>query len=201
MSMPVLVSFGGGIVAKRVAAGRDVMLMRPSWTPGTATRTEACAECSDEEAFSWFGDDGGIWHMAKEQKFSALTSKECRSHGCFLSVVASSIGSTVEKVFSSASRSCHTRSLLSRPCLRGPSQLFRSPASITQLTYVMMFSSSIPQLLTPSTDPPCAFQTATGRLATKFHSTTQPSASPVRRRRFCRKKCTQCIWAVWPRRT
>jgi hypothetical protein len=129
MSIPVLVSFGGGIVAKRVAAGRDVMPMRPSWTPGTATRMERCAECSDDETFPLFGADHGTWHMAKEQKFSALTSKECRSHGCLLSVVASSMGNTLEKVFSSASRSCHTRSLLSRPCLGGPSQLFRSPTS------------------------------------------------------------------------
>jgi hypothetical protein len=115
--MPVLVSFGGGIVAKRVAAGRDVMLMRPSWTPGTATRIEGCAEYSDGDRPSLLVDDGGVWHMAKEQKFSALTSKECRSQGCFLSVEASSIGNTLENVFSSVSRSCHTRSLLSRPCL------------------------------------------------------------------------------------
>jgi hypothetical protein len=192
MSMPVLVSFGGRIVAKRVAAGRDVMLMSPSWTPGTATRIEGCAACSDGETSPSLGDDDGVWHMAKEQKFSALTSRECRSQGCFLAVEASSIGNSLEKVFSSASRSCHTRSLLSRPCLRRVSPVDRPQAALPT-TYVIIFSSSPPQLPTPSTDPPCAFQTATGRLATKFQSTTQPSASPVSKRKFCRRKCTECI--------
>jgi hypothetical protein len=117
MSMPVLVSFGGGMVAKRVAAGRDVILMKPSWTPGAATRIEGWVACSDGETSPSLGDNDGAWHMAKEQKFSALTSRECRSHGCFLSVDASSIGNTLEKVVPSPSRSCHTRSLLSRPCL------------------------------------------------------------------------------------
>ena len=106
-------------MAKRVVAGREVMLMRPSCTPGTATRIEDDVESvSEAELLSvGGGGGGGIWHMAKEQKFSAFTSKLCRSHGCFLSVVASSMGSVLEKLFSSASRSCHTRSLLSRPCL------------------------------------------------------------------------------------
>jgi hypothetical protein len=116
--MPVLVSFGGGIVAKRVADGRAVMLMRPSCTPGTATRIEGGVGLVVGTVLSSIGDDGdGMWHIAKEQKFSALTSKLCSSQGCFLSVVASSMGRTLEKVFSSASRNCHTRSLLSRPCL------------------------------------------------------------------------------------
>jgi hypothetical protein len=116
--MPVLVSLGGGIVAKRVVDGRDVMLMRPSWTPGTATRIEGCVGLVGGAELSSVGDGGGgMWHIAKEQKFSALTSKLCSSQGCLLSVVASSMGRTLEKVFSSASRSCHTRSLLSRPCL------------------------------------------------------------------------------------
>jgi len=117
MSMPVLVSLGGGIVAKRVVAGREVMLMRPSCTPGTATRIEDGIESVGEAELLSVGGGGGIRHMAKEQKFSAFTSKLCRSQGCFLSVVASSMGSVLEKLFSSASRSCHTRSLLSRPCL------------------------------------------------------------------------------------
>jgi hypothetical protein len=117
--MPVLVSSGGGIVAKRVADGRAVMLMRPSCTPGTATRIERCFESVGGAVLSSVGDGGddGMWHIAKEQKFSALISKLCSSQGCFLSVVASSMGRTLEKVFSSASRICHTRSLLSRPCL------------------------------------------------------------------------------------
>lgn len=118
--MPVLVSLGGGIVAKRVAAGREVMLIRPSCTPGMATRTEGCVGLVNEAELSCVVDDGGgsgTWLIAKEQKFSALTSKLCSNQGCFRSVVASSMGSTIEKVFSSASRNCHTRSLLSRPCL------------------------------------------------------------------------------------
>ena len=116
--MPVLVSLGGGIVAKRVAAGTAVMLMRPSCTPGTAIRIEGCVGSVDEVALSSVGGGGvGMWLIAKEQKFSALTSKLLSSHGCFRSVVASSIGSILEKVFSSASRNCHTRTLLSRPCL------------------------------------------------------------------------------------
>ena len=120
ISMPVLVSFGGGIVAKRVVDGRAVMLIRPSWTPGTATRIDGPVGLVGEAELSLVGvgvGGGSMWHIAKEQKFSALTSKLCSSQGCFLSVVASSMGSTLEKVFSSASRSCHTRSLLSRPCL------------------------------------------------------------------------------------
>lgn len=118
--MPVLVSLGGGIVAKRVAAGRVVMLIRPSCTPGTATRIDGCVGLVGEAEMSCGVDDGGggMWLIAKEQKFSAFTSKLCSSQGCFRSVVASSMGSTLEKVFSSASRSCHTRSLLSLPCLR-----------------------------------------------------------------------------------
>lgn len=118
--MPVLMSFGGGIVAKRVAAGRAVMLIRPSCTPGTATRIAGCVGSVGEAELSCVVDGvcgGGTWHIAKEQKFSALTSKLCSSQGCFLSVFASSMGSILEKAFSSASRSCHTRSLLSRPCL------------------------------------------------------------------------------------
>jgi hypothetical protein len=95
------------------------MVIRPSWTPGTARRIEGCGGLVGGVEFSWVGGDGGggMWHMAKEQKFSALTSKLCSNQGCFLSVVASSMGSVLEKVFSSASRSCHTRSLLSLPCL------------------------------------------------------------------------------------
>lgn len=58
-----------------------------------------------------------MWDMAKEQKFRALTSRLWRSQGCFLSEVASSIGRVLEKAASSCSRSCQTRSLLSRPCL------------------------------------------------------------------------------------
>lgn len=106
------------MVAKRVAVGREVMLIRPSCTPGTATRIEGCVESVGKVASSLVGDGGvGMWLIAKEQKFSALTSRLCSSQGCFRSVVASSMGSTLEKVFSSASRNCHTRSLLSRPCL------------------------------------------------------------------------------------
>jgi hypothetical protein len=55
--------------------------------------------------------------MAKEQKLRAFTSRLCKSQGCFLCEVVSSIGSIVEKSASSDSRSCHTSSLLSRPCL------------------------------------------------------------------------------------
>jgi len=119
ISMPVLVSLGGGIVAKRVVDGRAVMVIRPSWTPGTARRIEGCGGLVGGAEVASLGDGGGggMWHIAKEQKFSALTSKLCNSQGCFRSVVASSIGRTLEKVLSSASRSCHTRSLLSRPCL------------------------------------------------------------------------------------
>jgi hypothetical protein len=63
-------------------------------------------------------DDGvGIWHMAKEQKLRALTSRLCKSQGCFLCDVVSSMGSILEKSASSESRSCHTKSLLSRPWL------------------------------------------------------------------------------------
>jgi hypothetical protein len=105
------------------------------------------------------------------------------------------MGRTLEKAFSSASRSCHTRSLLSRPCLRAVSHTAQAHA-VSRRTHVMMFSSSAPQLPTPSTDPPWAFQTATDRLTAKFHKTTQPSASPVSKRRFCRRKWTQWIWAV-----
>jgi len=93
------------------------MVMRPSWTPGTAMRVEGCGVVVGVGELFCGSGGGGMWHIAKEQKFSALTSKLCRSQGCFLSVVASSMGSTLEKVFSSASRNCHTRSLLSRPCL------------------------------------------------------------------------------------
>ena len=95
------------------------MFIRPSWTPGTATRMEGCVGVVDGAGLFPVGDGDGVgaWHIAKEQKFSAFTSKLCRSQGCFLCVVASSMGRTLEKVFSSASRSCHTMSLLSRPCL------------------------------------------------------------------------------------
>ena len=119
--MPVLVSFGGGIVAKRDVDGRVVMLIRPSWTPGTATSIEGCDGLVGGAELSCVVDGGvgggGMWHIAKEQKFRALTSKLCSSQGCFLSVVASSMGRIFEKVFSSVSRNCHTKSLLSRPCL------------------------------------------------------------------------------------
>jgi hypothetical protein len=94
------------------------MVIRPSWMPGTARRIEGCGGLVGRAELASVGvGGGGMWHIAKEQKFSALTSKLCSSQGCFLSVVASSIGSILEKVFSSASRSCHTRSLLSLPCL------------------------------------------------------------------------------------
>lgn len=149
ISMPVLVSLGGGIVAKRVVDGRDVMLMRPSWTPGTATRIEGCVGLVGGAVLSSVGDGAdGMWHTAKEQKFSALTSKLCSSQGCFLSVVASSMGRTLEKVFSSASRSCHTRSLLSRPCLRA-SQSYHSASHDVEAGT----RDDILLLYSPSTNP------------------------------------------------
>ena len=69
------------------------------------------------------GVDGviGIWHMAKEQKLRAFTSRLCKSQGCFLCDVVSSMGRSLENSASSESLSCHTKSLLSRPCLVGMS--------------------------------------------------------------------------------
>lgn len=70
-----------------------------SFVPGTAINVEASG-----------GDESGSsGHMAKAQKFRVFVVRECRIHGCLRSVVASSTGSWVEKVSSSAGRSCHTR--------------------------------------------------------------------------------------------
>jgi len=55
--------------------------------------------------------------MANKQKFSALTGRLWRSHGCFLSDTASSMGRDFDRVASSCCRNCQTWILLSRPCL------------------------------------------------------------------------------------
>lgn len=82
-------------------------LMKPSCTPGTATKmvgvllgcpiSVSPAVCSGIEV--------------KEQKFSELTVTICSNQGCFLSDVASSIGNIVEKSDSSSGRNCQTLSL------------------------------------------------------------------------------------------
>jgi hypothetical protein len=95
------------------------MFIRPSWTPGTAIRIEGWVGCcsADGEVVESGVAGVGIWHMVKEQKLRAFTSRLCKSQGCFLCDVVSSMGSTLEKSASSDSLSCHMKSLLSRPCL------------------------------------------------------------------------------------
>jgi hypothetical protein len=104
------------------------MFIRPSWTPGTAIRMEGWVDCwGDGEEVGSVDDGVGIWHMAKEQKLRAFTSRLCKSQGCFLCDVVSSMGRSLEKSASSDSRSCHTSSLLSRPCLVEMSVFVRQP--------------------------------------------------------------------------
>lgn len=55
-------------------------------------------------------------HMANEQKLSALTVRQCNSHGA-LGDGGQSIGKVVVSPGSSFRPSCHTASLLSLPCL------------------------------------------------------------------------------------
>jgi hypothetical protein len=111
---------------------------------------EGWVDCwADGEEVGSVGDGVGIWHMAKEQKLRAFTSKVCKSQGCFLCDLVSSMGRSLEKSASSDSRSCHTSSLLSRPCLVEMSVFIRQPRSARRTNlgdYVFLFQ-------TPATDP------------------------------------------------
>lgn len=92
MTMPVFRPGGLGMVAMRVSEGREVMWMCPSWMPGTAMRMPG----GESLGLPSLGGVMVSGHMAKAQKLRALTGRLWRSHGCFLSVVASSMGRILE---------------------------------------------------------------------------------------------------------
>ena len=79
--------------------------------------------------------------MAKEQKFNALTGIEYKSQGNFWVVLVASTGRVLSILASSPTASCHTRSLLSLPCLQ---QLSINALSVAKVeledTYVMIRS-------------------------------------------------------------
>lgn len=102
MSIPVWMSCGVRIVARRCSDGKEVRLIVPSWRPGFAIVMVLVSRDGRE---------------VKEQKLMALTGRLWRSQGWCLSVQLSSMGRMLERVVSSASRSCQMLSLLSRPCL------------------------------------------------------------------------------------
>jgi hypothetical protein len=60
--------------------------------------------------------------MEKAQKLSVLTGRVCSSHGFGRGVEGSWAGKTVESMLSSATRSCHTLNVLSRPWLMAADQ-------------------------------------------------------------------------------
>ena len=84
---------------------------------GTAIKIGGCSGLLCLGTISVDGSTSSSRHIAKEQKFNALTVKMCRSHGCLLSVVASSMGKILSMDSSSLSVSSQILSLLSLPCL------------------------------------------------------------------------------------
>lgn len=114
--LPVSVFGTTGTTHTHCSLGSRKTLISLSLTPGTAVRIASPSS-------AWFSDkvppDTLVSrHMEKEQKFRVLTSSEWRSQGFWRSVVASSIGSTLENRCSSWSCSCQTLSVESRPCLK-----------------------------------------------------------------------------------
>jgi len=145
---------------------------------------------------------GSMIHCAKEQKFMVFTWRTWRSQGCFLGSGVVSTGRTVLIEASSSSEHFHTTSLLSLPCLQDSGQQ-KGPntmrAGNTTVDRPHVINLSLPQALVPRMAPSCALQTATALLIERFHTTIQPSASPVMSRLFDLMKTVECICAACPR--